>query len=392
MTERVVLVVGKGGVGKTTFSAATAVTAAARQDGRVLVASTDAAHSLADALGQAVGSEPRPVAPNLDAVQLDGRHELERSWGMIADYLADLFGVAQLDRLHAEELLVLPGLDQLLALVRLRTFLTEGAWRFLVVDCAPSADSLRLLSLPEVLDWYLVRLFGKTGVIGSRIRRHVERTLSVNAPDERVLESVSHLTSELSDLRSTLQRSITTARIVTTPEHLVVAEAQRTLSYLALYDYAVDAVLVNRVLGDRVTDPLLEQWRANQLVQLKEIDSAFSPLPQLRVHLRPSEPIGIDALADVGAELYRDTDPMARLSDRAAVAFGADGDRTVIRIPVAGVDRDDIDVERGEGELAVSLGAYRRVITLPDSLRYRPVVRAGIRDEMLEVVFGSPDD
>jgi arsenite/tail-anchored protein-transporting ATPase len=179
---------------------------------------------------------------------------------------------------------------------------------------------------------------------------------------------------------------------VTTPEHLVVAEAQRTLSYLALYDYAVDAVLVNRVLGDQYTEPILEQWRANQRLQLKEIDSAFSPLPQLQVQLRPSEPIGIDALGDVGAELYRNIDPMARLSDRAAVAFGTDGDHTVIRIPVGGVDRDEIDVERGDGELAVALGAYRRVIKLPDSLRYRRVVRAGIRDEMLEVVFGDSDD
>jgi arsenite-transporting ATPase len=392
MTERVVLVMGKGGVGKTTLSGAMAVTAAARHEGRVLVASTDAAHSLADALGQSVGSEPQPVAANLDAVQLDGRHELERSWAMIAEYMTDLFGVAQLDRLHADELLVLPGLDQLLALVRLRTFLTEGTWRFLVVDCAPSADSLRLLSLPEVLDWYLARLFGKSGLVGTRIRRHIERTLSVNAPDERVLESVSHLTSELSDLRSTLRRSITTARIVTTPEHLVVAEAQRTLSYLALYDYAVDAVLVNRVLGDDHTDLILEQWRANQLVQLKEIDNAFSPLPQLQVGLRPAEPIGVDALAEVGAELFGSTDPMARLCDGAALSFASDGKRTVIRIPVGGIDRSEIDVERADGELAVSLGAYRRVIKLPDSLGYRPVLRAGICDDLLEVVFGGPDD
>jgi arsenite-transporting ATPase len=389
---RIVLMMGKGGVGKTTFSAATAVRAAAMGQGRVLVASTDAAHSLAESLDCDVGSEPREVAPGLDAVQLDGRHELQRSWSTISEYLGELLDVADLGRLHADELLVLPGLDQLLALARLRDFAGEGHWRGLVVDCAPSADSLRLLSLPDVLDWYMVRIFGQTGMIRARIRRNIERTLSINAPSDRVLASVSDLTSQLSGFRSTLEQSVTTARIVVTPENLVVSEGQRTMSYLALYGYPVDAVLVNRVLGDVLGSPLLEAWQANQAVQLKRIDEAFAPLPQANALLRPAEPIGVPALAEVGDELYGDLDPLARMSSQGAMTISHGDGCAVVRVPVGGIERPDISVDRQGVELTVGLGAYRRVIKLPDAFHDRPVLRAGVHHEMLEVVFAGAGD
>jgi arsenite/tail-anchored protein-transporting ATPase len=388
---RIVLVMGKGGVGKTTFSAATALRAATRGPGRVLVASTDAAHSLAEALGTEVGCEPTEVAPNLDAVQLDGRHELQRSWSTISDYLAELLDVVDLDRLHTAELLVLPGLDQLLALARLRDFASEGTWRGLVVDCAPSADSLRLLSLPDVLDWYLTRIFGRSGMIRSRVRRNIERTLSITSPSDRVLTSVSDLTSQLSGFRSTLEQAVTTARIVVTPEHLVVAEGQRTMSYLALYGYPVDAVLINRVLAADPGSPLLEAWHANQTQQLKRIDEAFSPLPQVHAQIRPCEPIGLEDLAEVGLELYGDQDPLRRMSTLGAVTISSEGTDAFVRIPVSGIERGDISVEREGAELTIGLGAHRRVIALPDAFADQQVLRAGVNHDMLEVVFTGAD-
>ena len=388
---RIVLVMGKGGVGKTTFSAATAIRAATRASGRVLVASTDAAHSLAEALGTEVGCEPAEVAPNLDAVQLDGRHELQRSWSTISEYLAELLDVVDLDRMQAAELLVLPGLDQLLALARLRDFAREGMWRGLVVDCAPSADSLRLLSLPDVLDWYLARIFGQSGMIRSRVRRNIERTLSINSPSDRVLTSVSDLTSQLSGFRSTLEHAVTTARIVVTPEHLVVAEGQRTMSYLALYGYPVDAVLVNRVLGADLGSPLLEAWHANQARQLKRIDEAFSPLPQAHAQMRPSEPIGFEDLAEVGLELYGDLDPLERMSTQGAMTISSEGTNAVVRIPVSGIERGEISVEREGAELTIGLGTHRRVIALPDAFTDHQVLRAGVNHDMLEVVFTGAD-
>ena len=389
---RIVLLMGKGGVGKTTFSAATAICAAARDRGRVLVASTDAAHSLADAFGEPIGCEPEEVAPNLDAVQLDGRHELERSWSTISEYLGELLGVTDLDRLHTEELLVVPGLDQLLALARLREFADRGFWRGLVVDCAPSADSLRLLSLPEVLDWYLVRIFGQAGMIRSRIRRNIERTLSINAPSDDVLASVSDLNAQLAGFRTTLRRSSTTGRIVVTPENLVIVEGQRTMSYLALYGYPVDAVLVNRVLGEGCQTPMLEAWHTNQAVQLKRVDEAFTPLPQFMALLRPAEPIGVNELRDVGDELYGELDPLDRMTQQEAMTISTQDGQAVVRIPVGGIGREDIDLERQGIELTVSLSSHRRVIKLPDAFRDRQVVRAGITHETLEVVFGGVCD
>ena len=389
---RIVLVMGKGGVGKTTFSAATAVVAAERQRGRVLVASTDAAHSLAEAFDEHIGCEPEEVAPNLDAVQVDGRHELERSWSTISDYLGGLLDVTELDRLHSDELLVLPGLDQLLALARLREFVVEGGWRGLVVDCAPSADSLRLLSLPEVLDWYLVRVFGQKGIVRSRIRRNIERNLSITAPSDRVLSSVSDLNSQLTAFRSTLQGSVTTARIVVTPENLVVSEGQRTMSYLALYGYPVDAVLVNRVLSDNCSAPLLEAWHANQALQLKRIDEAFAPLPQLCALLRPCEPVGIGELGDVGRELYGDGDPLKRMAEHNVLTISTEDGHPIVRMPVGGIGREDIDIERQGNELMVGLNTYRRAIRLPDAFQDRDVLTAGVRNDMLEIVFAGDRD
>ena len=229
----------------------------------------------------AMAPDPVPVASNLDGAQLEGRFELERSWAEIARYLRQLLGRTELDEVQIEELLVVPGLDQFLALARLRALAAEGRWDAIVVDCAPSADSLRLLALPETLSFYLNKLFGRAGALGGWARRRIERTLAVPVPDESVIASVADLADEVGRIAAFLQTADTTARIVLTPEQVVVAEGQRTLAYLALYGYAVDAVLVNRVLGDDVAETSLAPWLAAQKIQLQVIDRAFAPLPLL---------------------------------------------------------------------------------------------------------------
>jgi arsenite-transporting ATPase len=228
-------------------------------------------------------------------------------------------------------------------------------------------------------------------MIRSRVRRNIERTLSIKSPDDRVLTSVSDLTSQLSGFRSTLEQAVTTARIVLTPEHLVVAEGQRTMSYLALYGYPVDSVLVNRILGDDLGSPLLEAWHANQVQQLKRIDEAFSPLPQSHARMRPNEPIGFEDLMEVGSELYGELDPLQRMSTQGALTISTEGTNAVVRIPVNGIERGDISVEREGAELTIGLGTHRRVITLPDALAEHQVLRAGVNHDTLEVVFTGGD-
>jgi arsenite-transporting ATPase len=384
---RVILVTGKGGVGKTTLSAATALTAAARGAG-VLLVSTDEAHSLEDVLLQRLGPEPTPIASGLEGLQLDGRYELQRSWSTIADYLRRLLGVTDLDNLHVDELVMVPGLDQLVALSRLRELVDSRRWDAIVVDCAPSADTLRLLALPEVLSWYVDRLLGPRRTVSRWALRKLERTFAVPLPDDNVLTSVTAMTDELTGLRSSLDGGATTARVVVTPQRMVIAEAQRTLSYLALYGYEVDAVLVNRVApSEREDDPLRE--RVDTADQLARIDAGFGSLPRLVCQRRATEPLGTEALRQIGEEVFADADPLARLATRPAVEITSRGRDSVVRLPVGGVERDRIGVEHERDELTVTLGAHRRTVMLPDALRRRQVVRAGIDGEHLEVVFGE---
>ena len=382
LRPRLILVAGKGGVGKTTLSTATA-TLAAQQGARTLLVSADAAHSLEDVLLQRVGSEPVALADNLDGLQLDGRHELQRSWSTIAHYLRRLLGVTDLDRLHVDELVVIPGLDQLVALARLRTLVDEGRWDAIVVDCAPSADSLRLLALPDVLGYYADRLFGRNGALGKWARRRIERSFAVPVPDDSVLESVAAMSDELSGLRAALDAGTTTARIVVTPQRVVIAEAQRTLTYLALYGYDVDAALVNRVPGPE-TRPASAGPRRTQL---DRIESVFALVPRLTVRERDDEPLGLDALLTVGHELYGDHDPLARLSDGKGLEITSRGDEPVVRLFVPGIEREQIALERDDDELVVVLGAHRRSVLLPEALRHRDVARAGLNGQHLEIIF-----
>jgi arsenite-transporting ATPase len=385
---RIILVTGKGGVGKTTLAAATAI-GASRRGTRTLLVSTDAAPSVADVLAADLGPEPREITDRLHGLQLDGRRELQRSWGAISDYVHEALGWSDLDRLPLEELMVVPGLDQLVALARLRALADDGRWDAMVVDCAPSADSLRLLTLPDVLAWYSERIFGPKGSVNSWMRRRMARTLSVPVPGDELVDSVNGLASELSGLRSLLRESATTARIVVTPERVVVAEAQRTLTYLALYGYATDAVLINRVAGADFASAGLDPWLAAEREQLEAIDGAFSPLPMARVARRMAEPIGMDALLGVAAELYGEADPLATMADQPALEVDTSGDESRVRLLAPGISCSEIALERTRDALVVTAGEHRRVVPLPDTLCDRAVVRAGRDGAYIEVVFGE---
>jgi arsenite-transporting ATPase len=363
---------GKGGVGKTTLSASTALVAGSRA--RVLLVSTDAAHSLDDALCCPVGPEPTNVAPGVDAVQLDGRYELEHSWKRIAEYARELIGVTDLGRLHRDELVVIPGLDHLLALARLKELLGSGAWDAIVVDCAPSADTLRLLSWPDVLDWYGRRLFDRNGIIRSRVRRSLERTLTVATPGDDVVASFSELSHALADLRRALAGADTSVRVVLTPERLV------------------DAILVNRLVSQAAIPAEESAGQSRQARLLDDIETAFGPLPRLTCGFRPVEPLGISDLLAVGRELYGRTDPLDRLSTQNALEINVDGEEARLCIPVLGVAPESIDLHRSDSELIVTLGSYRRALVLPDALRRQVVVGAKVLDGILEISFAEPAD
>lgn len=384
---RVLAYTGKGGVGKTTTAAATAVACAAR-GARTLVVSTDPAHSLADAFDIALGDRPTELTPRLWGQQLDARLRLERAWRDIRTYLARLLDWAGVSTVEAEELTLLPGLEELIALGDLVDLADSGEWDVLVVDCAPTAETLRLLSLPDVVGWWVERLFP----LGRRVTRAVgplvESIAGVPVPGDPVFGAVERLTERLRAVRTLLSDpEVTSLRLVVTPEKVVIAEARRTATYLALFGYRVDAVIANRVLPDDVTDPWFDGWRAAQARHLAEIDDGFAPLPVLRSPLARAEPVGLVALAGVAAAVFGEDDPAERRSGCDVLELVPDGDALVLRLELPFLERGDIDLVRRPDELICTVGPHRRALLLPDSLRHRKVVDAALRAGCLSVTF-----
>jgi len=387
---RILLFTGKGGVGKTTVAAATAAACAARGE-RTLVFSTDPAHSLADSLDVPVGALPTAVAPRLSAQQLDARERTEEAWDDIREYLVEVFDWAGVEGIEADELAVLPGLDELFGLVDLKTHAGSGDWDTIVVDCAPTAETIRLLSLPDVLSWYMDRVFPMTRRVNKVIGPVLGRMTRLPVAGDQVFGAADRFYARLDGVKELLaDPSVCSARLVVNPEKMVIAEARRTYTYLALFGYAVDAVIVNRVLPDEVSDPWFDRWKAVQAEHLATIDEGFAPLPVLRAHLADAEVVGLEALAALAAELYGDRAPAERLHPGQPLRFERVDGRRAILLDLPFAEKGEVDVGRRGSELIVTLGPYRRVLTLPDSLIERPVREAKLRDGTLTVVFGDP--
>ncbi len=389
---RIVLVTGKGGVGKTTVAAATAVRAAERGQ-RVIVCSTDPAHSLGDAFGSPLGDRPTPIAlPASGGIlfgqELDSRTRLEQSWGEVRDYLSALLDWAGADALSAEELAVVPGLDEVLALAELRTLARSGDWDLIVVDCAPTAETVRLLSLPDVLSWYMDRVFPAQRRATRVVRPLLARLTNLPVAGDEVFTALRRLYDRLDGVRELLlDPDVTSARVVCTPERVVVAEARRTFTYLALFGYHVDAVVVNRVLPDVVRDPWFHAQRARQEEQLGVIGDAFAPLPMLLTELTPEEPVGTYRLGRIGRALYGESDPGGRFAVGPAMRVASEGDALFLELPLPHAAREEIDLGRLDDELLVAVGPYRRAVVLPDSLARRDVTDAKLVGGTLRVRF-----
>lgn len=385
---RVVLITGKGGVGKTTIAAATAIRSA-ELGHRTLVMSTDPAHSLADAFQVKLGDTETSVIDNLDAQQIDSQLRLEESWGPVRDYLTKVFDWSGLEGVEAEELTVFPGMDELFSLATVRDHVSSGNYDVIVVDCAPTAETLRLLSLPDVMSWYMDKLFPVSKQVAKVVRPVLSRMSSLPIADDKVFDTVAMFYDRLDGIRDILSDpDITTARLVMNPEKMVIAEAKRTYTYLGLFGYAVDSAIVNRVLPEAVTDPYFAQWRQIQKGHLEDVAEAFADVDIRQLRLFDEEMIGIDRLRVVGEELYGDVDPTHRLSEGRPFRIEDEGDDVVLIVGMPFAEHDDLDLVRHDHELIVTVGQYRRSIALPDSLKRRHVRRASLVDGELRVTFG----
>jgi len=386
---RVLLFTGKGGVGKSTVAAASAVRAA-RSGRKVLALSTDSAHSLGDALGVEVGSEPTEVESGLFVAQVDAQRRFERSWREVQDYLLSVLDAAGVDQIAAEELTVLPGAEEVLALLELRDQARSGRWDAVVVDCAPTAETLRLLALPEALGWYMDRVFPMERRLMRTLRPVLGKVAGVPMPQDRVFGAVERLHQELVEVREVLTDAGSTVRLVLTPESVVVAEARRTLTSLALYGYRVDAVVANRVFPSGGADDWRAGWVEAQQAQLAEVRASFAPLPVHECGYRDREPVGADDLADLALATYGETDPLAEPATDEPMTVERSDDELVLVLALPLVDRTDVELARVGDDLVITVGGYRRVLALPSALRRCAVAGAGMRDGRLRVRF-EPD-
>ena len=389
---RVLLITGKGGVGKTTVAAATALRTA-DLGYRTLVMSTDPAHSLGDAFDLDLGDDPGEIVPGLFGQQIDAQSRLEHHWGAVRDYLADLFDWGGAQALATEELMVFPGMDELFALAEVQDHVASGDHDVIVVDCAPTAETLRLLSLPEVLGWYMDKLFPMERRVARVVRPVLSKVMSMPLPGDDVFEAGEGFYERIEGVRRVLSDpDITSARMVMNLEKMVIAEARRTYTYLGLFGYAVDAAIVNRIIPEAVTDPYFKRWREVQSEHLVTVEEAFSELRLLKLRLFDEEMVGVAKLRLLGEELYGDQDPTDRLADAAPFSMRDDGDEVVLAITLPFVERAEVDVVRHHDEVIVTVGPYRRALMLPDSLKRRKVVGARLKEGVLDVRFGTRDE
>lgn len=390
---RVLMFTGKGGVGKTSVSAATALRSA-DLGYRTVVLSTDPAHSLADSFELPIGNEPTLLAPNLWGQEIDLLHQMELHWGRVQEYLSAIFMWRGMSDLVAEETSVLPGMEELASLMQITALAESGLYDVIVVDCAPTGATLQLLAFPELARWYLDKIipFQKAAikVAGPMLKRIVE----VPLPDEDLFQSVEDLVLQLHRVSALLgDPTISSMRLVLNPEKMVVKEAQRALTYLSLYGYTTDLVVCNRMIPTTVSDGYFANWKDIQAKYRQFVDEAFSPLTILDVPWFDDEVVGVEMLRRMGAALYTEQDPTTLFYTGQAQTVLKTNGSYQLRLPLPFIEKSDIKLTRSmHDELIVHIGNWKRNIALPRVLAGLPVQGARYEERDLVVLFKAPQE
>nr|WP_199302687.1 TRC40/GET3/ArsA family transport-energizing ATPase [Oscillatoria sp. FACHB-1406] len=384
---------GKGGVGKTSIAAATGLRCA-ELGYKTLVLSTDPAHSLADSFDLELGHDPRQIRPNLWGAELDALMELEGNWGAVKRYITQVLQARGLEGVQAEELAILPGMDEIFGLVRMKRHYDEGTYDVLIIDSAPTGTALRLLSIPEVGGWYMRRFYKPLQGMSVALRPLVEPLFrpiaGFSLPDKEVMDAPYEFYEQIEALEKVLtDNTQTSVRLVMNPEKMVLKESLRAHAYLSLYNVSTDLVVANRIIPESVTDPFFQKWKENQQVYKQEIYDNFHPLPVKEVPLYSEEMCGLAALERLKETLYADEDPSQVYYKENTIRVVQDGKNYSLELYLPGIAKDKIQLNKTGDELNVRIGNHRRNLVLPQALAALNPSGAKMEDDYLKIRFAD---
>jgi arsenite-transporting ATPase len=384
---------GKGGVGKTSVAAATGLRCA-ELGYKTLVLSTDPAHSLADSFDLELGHEPRQVSSHLWGAELDALMELEGNWGAVKRYITQVLQARGLEGVQAEELAILPGMDEIFGLVRMKRHYDEGAYDVLIIDSAPTGTALRLLSLPEVSGWYMRKFYKPLQGMSAALRPLVEPIFKPIAgfslPDKAVMDAPYEFYEKIEALEKVLtDNTKTSVRLVTNPEKMVIKESLRAHSYLSLYNVSTDLVIANRIIPETVTDQFFQRWKDNQKIYKQEIYDNFHPLPVKEVPLFSEEMCGLAALERLKDTLYKDEDPAQVYYKENTIRVVQENRQYSLELYLPGVPKEQIQLNKTGDELNIRIGNHRRNLVLPQALAALQPVGAKMEDDYLKIRFAD---
>jgi arsenite-transporting ATPase len=384
---RVIIYTGKGGVGKTSVAAATALRSA-RRGHRTVIISTDSAHSLSDSLETPLSGTLQRISDNLDGIEVDMQLELETRWKEIQTYFSDFLASQGMDGVTAKEMAVFPGMELMSALFYVEEFHRKNSYDVVVMDTAPTADTLRLLAFPDIANWYFDHLFHMVKNVIRIARATVGKLMTAPIPSEKFLDDLENIRERLVYVRDLLtDPEITSIRLVLNPEKMVITETQRAYTYLCMYGYTVESMVINRIVPEDLREAYFKDKLKEQRTHMKTIDEIFSPLHMMRANQMPKEVLGKVALERLADEVFGDEDPTVTYSLESPMKVFEKGDRVVMAIKLPFIMDQKLELYTRKDVLTLQLGAYKKSISLPYALTGKPVLGAEVEGSWLNIEF-----
>ena len=389
---KIILYTGKGGVGKTSIAAATALKSA-QQGLRTLVVSTDPAHSLGDSLDMKLSPEPVLITNNLWAQEIDSTHEVEQSWGQVQHYLTSLLTAKTVKDITTEELTIFPGMEDLVSLLRILRYYKQDFYDVIIIDCAPTGETLALLSFPEMLRWWMEKLFPFKRKAMRIAKPLAQPLLGVPLPTDSVMGEIENIYRQLDEMKAVLSdRNVSTVRLVVNPEKMVVKEAQRSFTYLNIYDYNVDAIIVNRVFPENISDDYFSVWKDIQKRYKTMIQESFSPVPIYEAPLFEQEIVGLEMLERLGGAVFSEENPVQIKYSLRTQNVVKSGNQYILTLYMPFTEKHDLTLNQKGDELIVKVGQIKRTISLPRTLTNMSVQSAKFEENVLKIQFGGADN